>query len=201
MRFHCLDELRPMDPAINPDATELPGNFVDEDCNGDLGGCDFSIVIPCFNEEEMIAANFEHILQQTEPPDEVILADNNSTDRSRSIAASFAERFRLQNINLKIVNVPEKPIVPGALNTRTAAFDIARGDLIGTIDADTLIDIDWVEQAKNIFTCNDEGLVAIGGPVFYDNVGFWLKSYLTFVFFCYWANNWFFIFWRWSWGG
>lgn len=31
------------DPRVNPDGLELPGNFIDEDCNGDLGDCD-----PCF---------------------------------------------------------------------------------------------------------------------------------------------------------
>lgn len=43
------DGLRPpadcddSDSTVSPNGIELPGNFIDEDCNGDLGDCD-----PCF---------------------------------------------------------------------------------------------------------------------------------------------------------
>lgn len=37
--FRPPDDCDEADASINPAATELPGNFVDEDCNGDLGDC------------------------------------------------------------------------------------------------------------------------------------------------------------------
>lgn len=38
--FRPPEDCDESDPAINPDAIELPGNFVDENCDGDLGHCD-----------------------------------------------------------------------------------------------------------------------------------------------------------------
>ena len=39
----CENDCDDTNYLVNPDAFEIPGNFVDEDCNGDVGACD-----PCF---------------------------------------------------------------------------------------------------------------------------------------------------------
>ena len=36
----CDNDCNDMDPAINPDAYELPGDTVDDNCDGTLGACD-----------------------------------------------------------------------------------------------------------------------------------------------------------------
>jgi hypothetical protein len=36
----CQNDCRDDDPAVNPDAVELPGNLQDENCDGSLGDCD-----------------------------------------------------------------------------------------------------------------------------------------------------------------
>ena len=41
--FRPPDDCDETDATINPDGIELPGNFVDENCDGNLGECD-----PCF---------------------------------------------------------------------------------------------------------------------------------------------------------
>ena len=67
--------------------------------------------------------------------------------------------------------------------------------MIGTIDDDTIINLDWVKQAKKIFEENGEKLVAIGGPVIYSNSGFFLKRCLDLYFLFSWLNPRSFTFW------
>jgi glycosyltransferase involved in cell wall biosynthesis len=49
-----------------------------------------TIVIPVFNEQNHISACLEAIAAQTAMPDEVIVVDNNSTDKTVQIAKQFA---------------------------------------------------------------------------------------------------------------
>ena len=50
-----------------------------------------SVIIPAFNEEARIAATLKAILAQDFSDFEVILVDNNSTDKTVEIAQSFVD--------------------------------------------------------------------------------------------------------------
>jgi glycosyltransferase involved in cell wall biosynthesis len=80
-----------------------------------------SVVIPCHNEEDGI----RDVLQRMPPGvDEVVVVDNNCTDRTAEVAGSFGARV-----------VPER--TPGYGAAYKAGFGAATGDLIATLDGDS----------------------------------------------------------------
>lgn len=117
-----------------------------------------TIVIPVYNEEERLDACLRAISQQSHPPAEVIVVDNNSTDKSREIA----ERYDF------VTSLPEKR--QGIVFARNRGFDAASNEILARIDADTLLPPNWVESIKKLFTDNQHAKVAgvTGSPRFYD---------------------------------
>lgn len=114
-----------------------------------------SIVIPCYNEEANLAACLESIALQTIKPVEVIVVDNGSTDASAAVAASFPF--------VTLLNEARQ----GVVYARNRGFDAASGDIVGRIDADTLLDTDWVERALQIFLGGSVDAVS-GSVDYYD---------------------------------
>ena len=112
-----------------------------------------SIVIPVYNEAERLAACLEAISLQTVEPYEVIVIDNNSSDESVRVARSFPF--------VTLMHQPKQ----GVVHTRTLGFNAARGDIIGRIDADTLLPAMWVKQIQTIFV--DEQISAVSGSAHY----------------------------------
>lgn len=112
-----------------------------------------SIVIPVYNEGGHLAACLEAIAAQSHKPYEVIVVDNNSTDESVAIAASFPF--------VKIFSESRQ----GVVYARDSGFNAARGEIIGRIDADTVVDRDWVKNIQLVFA--DPVLDAVSGRVSY----------------------------------
>ncbi len=116
-----------------------------------------SIVIPVYNEEEGLAACLQAIAAQTVAPYEVIVVDNNSTDNSVAVANLFPF--------VQVLSEPRQ----GVVHARTTGFNAARGDIIGRIDADSLVAPNWVESLQQLFN-NQPELAAVTGRVRYYNL-------------------------------
>lgn len=99
-----------------------------------------SIIIPAYNEEHYLKSCLDSIARQTQPPDEVIVVDNNSTDGTVAIA----EQYDFVTI------IQERR--QGRGYARSAGFDAATSTIIGRIDADSVLAPDWVERVRHIFT-------------------------------------------------
>jgi biofilm PGA synthesis N-glycosyltransferase PgaC len=97
-----------------------------------------SIIIPAFNEEKCIAKCLAslsklHLKSQIE----IILVDNNSSDKTVKIAKRYLTKMRLRIVK-------EKTKGRGA--ARAKGFSVAKGKILFSTDADTILPADWIEN-------------------------------------------------------
>lgn len=95
-----------------------------------------SIIVPIHNTEKYLEQCVESILQQTYTNLEVILIDDNSSDRCGEICDRFAEK------DARVIVAHVKAGSAGA--ARNVGLDMASGEYIGFVDSD-----DWIE--KNMY--------------------------------------------------
>lgn len=101
------------------------------------GKFQISIVIPAYNEEKSIKDCLNSVVNQsTNLQYEVILIDNNSKDKTVEIAKTFQGK-----INLRII----EELRQGRGAARARGFDEAKGDIILSTDADTIVYKDWID--------------------------------------------------------
>lgn len=113
-----------------------------------------SIVVPAYNEEKSISACLDSLVnQKTLYEFEIIVVDNNSTDRTGAIAKRYIEKSPIRIIF-------EKKKGRGA--ARQAGFKVARGDIILSTDADAIVPENWMDYITSYF--NDPTVIAVTGP-------------------------------------
>jgi cellulose synthase/poly-beta-1,6-N-acetylglucosamine synthase-like glycosyltransferase len=119
-----------------------------------------SIIIPAYNEESVIRQCLIAAIYQSVPADEIIVVDNKSTDRTAQIVTQMQQEY------------PESPIMllsqdkaQGLIPTRNFGLNRATSDILGRIDADSVVEPDWVEQVQKAFA--DPSVQAATGPVVY----------------------------------
>ena len=99
-----------------------------------------SVVIPAFNEEKYIGDTLNSLLkseQQTNINYEVILVDNNSSDKTVEVAQKFSK-----GMNLRIIKEEKQ----GRGAARARGFAEAKGEIVLSADADTIFYKNWIEE-------------------------------------------------------
>lgn len=139
-----------------------------------------SILVPAYNEEKVIVASVQSLLDLEYPQFEVIVATDGPTDNTvgeliaafdlievprayRVVAPTKPVRRVLRSVRYPNLSVVDKEN-GGKADTVNAAFNLASYPLVCSIDADSILDGRALARAARLFT-EDERVVAVGGTV------------------------------------
>lgn len=112
-----------------------------------------SVVIPAYNEEAFLPHLLDSLQKQTFSDQyEIIVVDNNSTDKTAEIAKHYGVR---------VISETSR----GYAYACNAGFAAATGEIIARADADYVQPKDWLEKIWKAFE-KDHTVVAIGGPLY-----------------------------------
>ena len=114
-----------------------------------------SLIIPTYNEEKYISGCLDSIVEQKIQPDEVILVNNNCTDKTLSIIKNYPF--------VRVIDEKKQ----GMIAARNTGFNMAKYELMARCDADTKLPPNWIARIHRNFARYE--IDALTGPVmFYD---------------------------------
>jgi len=124
-----------------------------------------SVVIPAYNEEDLLPFTLNSLKNQDfKDHVEIVVCDNNSTDKTSQIAKKFGA---------KVVFEKQK----GTSYAYDTGMRAASGDLILVTNADTLLPSNWISQIVNAYKSNPD-IVAVGTKVEFYNAPAWVNAML-----------------------
>jgi len=111
-----------------------------------------SFIIPSFNEERTIDECLTSVIKQKRPPEEIIIVNDGSTDKTKIAVA----RFNVKNV--KLINLEKNT------GNKAKAMEVglkhATGEIIAMTDADTFVDPNFLAKILPHFKDKRVGVVA-----------------------------------------
>lgn len=98
-----------------------------------------SVVIPAYNEEELLPKTLASLSKLYRKPDEIIVVDASSTDKTAQVA---------EKSGAIVITVPK-----GTIGfSRQKGLEKATGDIVAFTDADALLPHDWLARIERALT-------------------------------------------------
>lgn len=123
------------------------------------GAPQLSVVVCSYNRAPLLPGCLDSLTAQTLDPAlfEVIVVDNNSTDRTAGIAAAYAERHP----NFRAATEPRQ----GLSHARNLGWRLARGEFVAYLDDDAKATSSWCERVLRAFQTVLPRPAAVGGEI------------------------------------
>jgi glycosyltransferase involved in cell wall biosynthesis len=117
-----------------------------------------SVVIPVYNGENTLEKCLDSIIDQNYSNFEIIVINNNSTDKTPEIINRYGDKIH------SFVETKK-----GRAKARNLGVKKANGDLIAMIDSDCIAPNDWLESISEPIIENDEKIIMGGEESVYKN--------------------------------
>jgi glycosyltransferase involved in cell wall biosynthesis len=137
------------------------------------------IIIPAHNEEDYIGKTLESLVSQTLLPKQLVIVNDNSTDKTQSISEDYASKYpwiSVLNSKSSEAHLPGSKIINAfnkGLNTLDHHFDI-----ICKFDADLIFPENYLEHIANHFKANNK-LGMASGFCYIEKDNHWILENLT----------------------
>ncbi len=126
-----------------------------------------SVIIPAYNEEACIAKSIEAVLAQHGIDFEIIVVNDQSTDKTQEILETY-----------KAVKIVRGAHI-GLMHACESGRRVATGDIIVRMDADCIPPSDWLLRGSRYF--DNPRVVAVSGPYDYTDASFVFRWVSLFV--------------------
>lgn len=107
-----------------------------------------TVIIPAYNEQEYIGLTLDSLWKLDRKPDEIVVVDGNSTDKTAVVA---------QDHGARVVTVEHR----GIGFARQMGLKTAIGDIVAFTDADTIVPANWLTVIERTLT--QGGVVCVFG--------------------------------------
>lgn len=114
-----------------------------------------SVVVAVYNIEDYICECVDSIINQTIQPEEIILVDDGSTDRSSALCDEYAEKYT----NIRVIHQKNA----GLSAARNTGIEHAQGVWVYFVDGDDILAPDVIESFLAVLTAHEGDVEFIQG--------------------------------------